>query len=108
MGVGSILLLVAGFLPEEIPVLNLQSWLIIVWLALINTAFALTLWNHTMRTLTATESSTINNTMMIWVTLFATLFLDETINGRELMGLIGTGIGTVIMQLRPANGTKPS
>lgn len=100
MGVGSVVLLGAGYLLEETPVLNLQSWLIVLWLALVNTAFAFTLWNLTLRTLTAMESSVINSTMLIWVTLFALLFLHETITVKQLIGLIATGLGTVIVQLR--------
>jgi drug/metabolite transporter (DMT)-like permease len=100
MGVGSILLLVAGFVFEEPPTLNLQSWAIVIWLALINTAFAFTLWNHTLRTLTAMESSVINGTMLVWVAVFAVLFLGETISPRQLTGLVAASIGTIIVQLR--------
>lgn len=103
MGVGSAVLLSAGYWLEETPVLTLQSWLIIFWLALVNTAFAFTLWNHTLRTLTAMESSIINSTMLIWVTIFALIFLHETITVKQLIGLIATGLGTVIVQLRTTN-----
>ena len=103
MGVGSIVLLAVGSLLEERPLLDLQSWLIILWLALVNTAFTFTLWNHTMRTLTAMESSIINSTMLIWVTIFAVIFLHETITVKQLVGLVGTGLGTVIVQLRTTN-----
>lgn len=103
MGVGSVILLAAGFSFEETPVLNLQGYLIILWLALVNTAFAFTLWNHTLRTLTAMESSIINSTMLIWVTIFAVIFLQETITFRQLLGLVGAGLGTVIVQLRTTN-----
>lgn len=100
MGTGSILLLLAGFTSEKLPVLNLQGWGIILWLALVNTAFAFTLWNHTLRTLTATESSIINGTMMVWIPILAILFLGETITSKEIIGLVVTGIGTLIVQLR--------
>jgi drug/metabolite transporter (DMT)-like permease len=106
MGVGSVVLLAVGFLLEEPPLVDLQSGLIIVWLALVNTAFAFTLWNHTMRTLTAMESSIINSTMLIWVTIFAMTFLHETITIKQLVGLVGTGLGTVIVQLRITNLQK--
>jgi drug/metabolite transporter (DMT)-like permease len=106
MGVGSVLLLGAGSLLEETPALDLQSWLIILWLALVNTAFAFTLWNHTLRTLTAMESSIINSTMLIWVTVFALLFLHETITVKQLIGLFATGLGTMIVQLRTTNSYK--
>lgn len=100
MGAGSIILLVTGLVIEGIPVINLQSWGIIAWLALVNTAFAFTLWNHTLRTLTAMESSIINGTMLIWIPVFAVIFLGETITGKEIMGLVAAGAGTLIVQLR--------
>ena len=49
MGMGSTILLLAGAVTEGIPSINLKSWGIILWLALVNTAFAFTLWNHTLR-----------------------------------------------------------
>ena len=100
MGAGSILLLLSGFIREGIPIIHLKSWGIILWLALVNTAFAFTLWNHTLRTLTAMESSIINGTMMIWIPIFAILFLGETITGKEIIGLVIVTIGTLIVQLK--------
>ena len=109
MGAGSILLLVAGFAIEAPPVLTLQGWGIILWLALANTAFAFTLWNHTLRTLPATESSVIGGTTMIWIPILAVLFIGENITGKEIIGLVVTGTGTLIVQLRkrPSQG-KPT
>ncbi len=109
MGAGSILLLVAGLGIESPPVMSLQGWGIILWLALANTAFAFTLWNHTLRTLTATESSVIGGTMMIWIPILAVLFIGENITGKEIIGLVVTGTGTLIVQLRkrPSQG-KPT
>jgi len=100
MGAGSIVLLGTGIVLEATPTLNLQSWAIISWLALVNTAFAFTLWNHTLRTLTAMESSIINGTMLIWVAIFAVTFLGEMITGKEIIGLVVTGLGTLLVQLR--------
>lgn len=100
MGAGSVLLLAIGMTMEGIPTINLRSWGIILWLALVNTAFAFTLWNHTLRTLTAMESSIINGTMLIWIPILAILFLGETITGKEIVGLVITGLGTLIVQLR--------
>lgn len=100
MGVGSALLLVGGIAVEPNPTLDLRSWGIVLWLALVNTAFAFTLWNHTLRTLTAMESSIINGTMLVWVAIFAVLFLGETITGKEAVGLIAASLGTIIVQVR--------
>jgi len=100
MGAGSIALLAIGLFVEGIPVIGLKSWLIIIWLAVVNTAFAFTLWNHTLRTLTAMESSIINGTMLIWIPIFAILFLGESLSSKEIMGLVAAGVGTLIVQLR--------
>jgi len=100
MGAGSIVLLVIGLLTESIPVISLNSWLIIIWLAAVNTAFAFTLWNHTLRTLTAMESSIINGTMLIWIPIFAILFLGESISVKEIIALVVVGVGTLIVQMR--------
>jgi drug/metabolite transporter (DMT)-like permease len=102
MGIGSVILLASGILLQGLPPLDLQSWLIILWLAVVNTAFAFTLWNHTLRVLTATESSIINGTMLIWIPILAVLFLGETITEKELSGLVLAGLGTLLVQLRSA------
>jgi hypothetical protein len=61
MGIGALVLLTVGILVQGLPRLNLAHWAIIFWLAVVNSAFAYTLWNHTLRTFTAVESSIIRN-----------------------------------------------
>lgn len=100
MGVGSLVLLVAGVATQGFPTLNLQSWLIVAWLAVVNTAFAFTLWNLTLRRLSAMESSIINNTMLIQIAVLAWLFLGESLDLRQLAGLLLASVGTLIVQLR--------
>lgn len=100
MGAGSILLLAVGLIVEGIPMIDLKGWVIILWLAVVNTAFAFTLWNQTLRTLSAVESCIINSTMLIWIPIFAVVFLGETITAKEIVGLVIAGIGTLIVQLR--------
>jgi len=100
MGVGSIALLAAGLSVEGIPSISLRNWAFILWLAAVNTAFAFTLWNHTLRTLTAAESSISTGTMLIWIPILAVLFLGEHIMPKQLLGLIAVGAGTLLVQLR--------
>lgn len=100
MGIGAIVLLAAGVSTQGLPVINLTGWLIIAWLAVVNTAIAFTLWNYTLQTLSATESSIINGTMLIWIPILAVVFLDEQVTAKELLGLVIAGIGTLIVQLR--------
>ncbi len=99
MGVGGVVLLVAGYATQGFGTLSAKQWMIIGWLALINTAFAFTLWNRTLQTLTAVESSIINGTMLPQIAILAWLFLDEPLNIRQILGIIFVGIGTLIVQL---------
>ena len=99
MGTGSVVLLAAGLVFQGIPSMNATSWLIVLWLALVNTAFAFTLWNHTLRTLSAVESSVINNTMLVQIALLAWLFLGEGLTQQEVVGLVTAATGILIVQL---------
>jgi drug/metabolite transporter (DMT)-like permease len=100
MGIGSVILLVLGIVAQGFGKIDLQSWLLIAWLAVINTAFAFTLWNHTLRTLSAIESSIINSLMMPQIAILAYVFLGEALNGREIVGLILVAFGVIIVQLK--------
>ena len=99
MGVGAPLLLLIGLLTEGWPSLSLTNWLIVLWLAGINTAFAFTLWNHTLRTLTALESNLINNSMSVQIPIFAIIFLGERLTGRQFIGLAIVVVGILVVQL---------
>ena len=107
MGAGSLALLVIGASAQGLPSISSSGWAIILWLAVVNTAVAFTLWNLTLQTLSATESSILNGTMLIWIPLLAVIFLGETITSMDLAGLILAAIGTLIVQLRsPAALTR--
>lgn len=107
MGIGSVTLLITGVLFQGLPSIGMRGWAIIAWLAIVNTAFAFTLWNFTLRTLSATESSVINGTMLVWIPMLAVLFLGEHLSVKEILGLIAAGVGTLVVQLRnPATLTQ--
>jgi drug/metabolite transporter (DMT)-like permease len=100
MGFGAVALLLAGGMIQGIPSLSLTHWAIIAWLAVVNTAFAFTLWNHTLRTLSAMESSVINSSMLVQTALLAWIFLGEELTLQKWIGLLVVGLGVVIVQLR--------
>ncbi|MFL5732966.1 MAG: DMT family transporter [Chloroflexia bacterium] len=99
MGVGSVALLLVGLATQGVPTLSPLSWGIIAWLAVVNTALAFPLWNHTLRVLSAVESSVINNTMLAQIAILAWLFLGEELTGQKLLGLGLAGVGTLIVQV---------
>lgn len=102
MGVGAGLLLAVGGVAQGFGTLQLQQWLIIGWLAVVNSAFAFTLWNRTLQTLTAVESSVINNLMLPQIAILAWVFLGESLTPRQIVGLLLVGVGVMLVQvLRP-------
>lgn len=103
MGAGALALLTAGGITESPPVLSAQGWLIVLWLAVVNTAFAFTLWNATLRRLSAVESSIINNTMLVQIAILAWLFLDEPLGPKQIIAFTLVVIGVLAVQLRARN-----
>lgn len=100
MAIGSVFLLGAGLLVEPIPPLSPQSILIIAWLASVHTALTYVLWNRSLRHLTALESSLVGNLMLVFIAALAWIFLSESLDGRQLSGLVIATIGIVVVQVR--------
>ncbi len=108
MGVGGVVLLIGGVLVQGLPRLTSLHWAMILWLAVVNSAFAFTLWNRTLRTLSAMESSIINNTMLFQIALLAWIFLGEALSWSEVLGMVVAALGTLAVQIRPpAAPTRP-
>jgi drug/metabolite transporter (DMT)-like permease len=101
MAVGGVVLLGVGIALEGWPALDATGWLIVGWLAVVNTAFAFTVWTHTLRTLTAVESSVVNNTMTIQIAVLAIIFLDERLGRLQVIGLVLAALGAAVVQLAP-------
>lgn len=106
MGIGGVLLFGIGAFSQGFGPLDGRGLLIIAWLAVVNTAVAFTWYNATLRTLTAVESSVINNTMLPQIAVLAWLFLGESLNLRQIVGILLVGLGTLIVQLRMRSREK--
>lgn len=103
MGIGAIILVIIGFILNGIPAISTKSIIYLIWLASINTALAFTLWNHTLRNLTAMESSIINGTMLIQIAVLAYFFLGEDITFQKGLGMLIAAAGTILVQIRKKN-----
>jgi drug/metabolite transporter (DMT)-like permease len=100
MGIGGIGLLGIGAGTQGIPRLSATNWLVVLWLAAVNSALAFTLWNRTLQYLSAMESSILNNTMLFQIALLAWLFLGEPLTWQKAGGMALAGAGTLAVQLR--------
>ena len=100
MGIGSVILLFTGIVIQGLPSISFTNLIYLLWLAVINTALAFTIWNFTLRSLSAMESSIINGTMLIQITVLAWVFLGETIALQEGVGMLIAACGALFVQLK--------
>jgi drug/metabolite transporter (DMT)-like permease len=107
MAVGSAVLLAVGVSVEGWPELSGRAAVILVWLAVVNTALAFTLWNVSLRRLSALESAGINNTMLIQIAALAWIFLGEEPGLLGVVGIVLVSVGVFFTQAIAA-GSGPS
>ena len=99
MTIGAIVLLIAGIITT--PIFFLSPWgiITILWLAVVNTAIAFTLWNWSMRRLTALETTIINSTMLAQIAILALLFLGEIPSPVDWIGIILVMVAAMLIPL---------
>jgi drug/metabolite transporter (DMT)-like permease len=108
MAIGAVVLTAVGVGAEGVPEVTNRGWLIIAWLAGVNTAFAFTLWNGSLRRLTALESAGINNTMLVQIALLAWVYLGELPGTWQWIGIALVSVGVFLTQLAsPAPAPEP-
>lgn len=99
MGIGAIILLIVGIGTNGIPYIPPQSLLIIVWLAVVHTALAFTLWNGVLRVLNAIEASLINSLVAVFIAPLAWIFLGEALTTQGVLGLVIAVGGVMLVQV---------
>ena len=99
MAVGAASLLGTGVAIQGWPEMTLNGWLIVGWLAVVNTALAFWLWNRAQRVLGALEASLINNTMLIQIAVLAVVFIGERPTAVQWLGLAVAGLGVLYVQV---------
>jgi drug/metabolite transporter (DMT)-like permease len=111
MTAGALVLVIAGLMIEGPPSVTPRAGVIIAWLAVVNTALAFTLWNFSLRRLSALESAGVNNTMLIQIALLAWLFLDESPGTVGVIGIVAVSLGVFLtrgaLPQRPARSGSP-
>ena len=100
MSIGAAVLLGGGLAVEGFPTVTARAWGFIVFLAVVNTALAFTLWNRSLETLSATESAAINNTMLIQIGLLGWWLLSEPLGVAEATGIVLVTLGILGAQRR--------
>lgn len=101
MAVGAGTLVALGWALEGPPRLDPVGWLLVAWMALVNTALAFTWWNESLRELSATESSAINNLMLLQIAALAWLFLGEAPGALQWAAMALVTLGVLWARARP-------
>ena len=100
LGIGGGLLLLIAVPLEGWPIFNQKVLLIILWLAIINTAVAYILYNHALKTITALEMNVFLNLSPLGTAALAWFLLGESLSFKELFGVAIVIIGVTLVQVR--------
>ncbi len=87
---------------EDVSVLvsmSIEAWLIVTWVAIVNTVLAFVLYYESMKYIEASLVQIILNLIAVWGVLFSVTILGETITIFQIGGGILTVIGVIIAQL---------
>ncbi|MHA2317596.1 MAG: DMT family transporter [Candidatus Hodarchaeales archaeon] len=102
MTIGTVFLLIIAVITEPLPVISIKSIITILWLGVVNTAIAFTLWNNAMTKIRAMDMSVINSLMLPQIVILSIVFLGELPLLNEWIGLIIMVSMTFILQLSQA------
>lgn len=94
---GALMLLFGAIVSGGISPPSVNGAMIIVWLALANTALAFFLWNRALGTLRAYEQSILQNTMLIQISIMAMVFLEESLSQQKAIGIAIVFFGVLLV-----------
>ena len=98
---GAAMTLVLALLVEGVPRFSPTAWLLIVWLAVINTALTYTLWAQSQRSLRAVESSVLGDLTIVQIALLGWVVLGEGLDVAQVFGIVLAMGGVVLVQIAP-------
>ncbi|MGE5265025.1 MAG: DMT family transporter [Acidobacteriota bacterium] len=101
---GGGLLLVLGLLAEGSPRFTGTALIVVIWLAVVNTALAYLLYNHSLQTLTAFEVNIMMNLTPLATAGLAWLLLGERLEEVQIVGMVVVIAGVGLVQWRRRGG----
>lgn len=104
LALGGGLLLVVAFPLEGLPGFSMIVWGIVLWLALINTAIAYILYNHSLQVLTALEMNVLLNLSPLVTAGLAWLILGERLGIAQAVGMVIVIVGVILVQWKTQRG----
>ncbi|UCH03477.1 MAG: EamA family transporter [Candidatus Thorarchaeota archaeon] len=105
MAIGASILMVTGVMFEGLITLTPTSMVYVLWLSIVNTAFAFILWNRAMQVLRAVDISVINSRMLPQIVVVSIVFLGEMPDLIDWIGLIVLALSVAAIQVLQARRT---
>jgi drug/metabolite transporter (DMT)-like permease len=98
LAIGGGFLLLIAFPLEGMPLLSTKSVGIVLWLAVVNTALAYVLYNHSLQILTALEMNMMLNLTPLGTALLAWWLLGERLGFVQIIGMVVMITGVIFVQ----------
>jgi len=107
LGIGGALILIIALPLEGLPLLSTKSVGIVLWLAVVNTALAYVLYNHSLQVLTALEMNVMLNLTPLGTALLAWWLIGERLGFVQILGMVVMIVGVVFVQRVSEATTNP-
>ena len=96
--IGGIVTIVLALLLEGFPQFTRVGLVVVLWLAVINTALGYFLYNHALRELTALEMNTIMNLSPLMTAFLSWLILGDRLERIQFVGMVVVIVGVLFVQ----------
>jgi drug/metabolite transporter (DMT)-like permease len=96
---------ISASLLDDVTVLltmSTQAWIIVMWVGIVNTAFAFILYYESMKHIEASLVQIMLNLIAVWGVLMSIYVLNETVTYLQIFGGAVTVIGVIIAQMAQA------
>ena len=98
LAIGGGFLLLIAFPLEGMPLVSTKSMGIVLLLAVVNTALAYILYNHSLQILTALEMNVMLNLTPLGTALLAWWLLSERLDFAQMIGMVVMIVGVIFVQ----------
>jgi drug/metabolite transporter (DMT)-like permease len=100
---------ISATLLDDVTVLftmSMQAWLVVLWVAIVNTVIAFILYYESMKHIEASLIQIMLNLIAVWGVLLSIIVLSETVTYLHIIGGVVTVIGVIIAQMTQAARRK--
>ena len=98
LAIGGLISIIIALVIEGIPIFTAKGILIVVWLAVVNTAIGYWLYNYALKDLTALEMNMVMNLTPLFVAGLSWVMIGEKLEFIQIFGMVVMIIGVLLVQ----------